>query len=133
MPERLISALGVFVMMALAYAACPRNLRRRVNLRTVAWGVLLLVGFAVLVLRTPVNRAFYWANIGVDALLDQSRVGAKFVFGGLADDHKTFGFILAFQVLPTILFFAALLSVFYHLGVMACLISVIGSLYVRLR
>jgi concentrative nucleoside transporter, CNT family len=131
MPERLISALGVFVMMALAYAACPRNLRRRVNLRVVGLGLLLLVGFAILVLRTPVNRGFYWANRGVDALLDQSRVGAKFVFGGLADDHKTFGFILAFQVLPTILFFAALLSVLYHLGVMPWLITRLGRLLAR--
>jgi CNT family concentrative nucleoside transporter len=131
MPERLISAFGVFVMMALAYAACPRNLRRRVNLRLVGWGLLLLVGFAILVLRTPVNRGFYWANLGVDALLDQSRAGAKFVFGGLADDHKTFGFILAFQVLPTILFFAALLSVLYHLGVMPWLITRLGRLLAR--
>jgi CNT family concentrative nucleoside transporter len=131
MLERLISAFGVFVMMALAYAACPRNLRRRVNLRLVGWGLLLLVGFAILVLRTPVNRGFYWANLGVDALLDQSRAGAKFVFGGLADDHKTFGFILAFQVLPTILFFAALLSVLYHLGVMPWLITRLGRLLAR--
>jgi concentrative nucleoside transporter, CNT family len=123
MLERLNSALGVFVMMGLAYAVCPRERRRHVSLRTIGWGLSLLVGFALLVLRTPLNRGFVLANHGVDLLLEQSRVGARFVFGGLADDPKAFGFILAFQVLPTILFFAALIAVLYHVGVMPWLIA----------
>jgi len=118
MRDRLVSALGVLVMMALAYALCPSDRRRKVNLRTVGWGLGLLVAFALLVLRTPVSRLFAWANGAVDRLLGFSRSGAEFVFGRLATDDKSFGFIFAFQVLPTILFFSALMSVLYHLRVM---------------
>ncbi len=122
MLDRLVSALGVVVMMALAFALCPRDRRRRVSLRTVGWGVGLLMVFALIVLRTPVRHAFAWANAGVDALLAFSREGARFVFGGLAVDTQAFGLIFAFQVLPTILFFSALMSVLYHLRVMPFLI-----------
>lgn len=115
--DRLVSLLGVAVMMALAFALCPRDRRRRVSVRTVGWGLALLFGFALLVLRTPLNRGFAWANTAVEGLLGFSRDGASFVFGGLAKG-ESFGFVFAFQVLPTILFFSALMSVLYHLRVM---------------
>lgn len=118
MRDRVVSALGIGVMMALAYALCPAERRRHVSRRTVGWGLALLVGFAVLVLRTPVSRGFVWANDAVEGLLAFSRSGAEFVFGGLVSNPKSFGFIFAFQVLPTILFFSSLMSVLYHLRVM---------------
>jgi CNT family concentrative nucleoside transporter len=118
MRDRLVSALGVLVMMAIAYALCPRERRRHVSARTVGWGLVLLIAFSLLVLKTPVNRAFSVANAAVEGLLRYSREGASFVFGNLVTDTRSFGFIFAFQVLPTILFFAAVMSVLYHLRVM---------------
>jgi CNT family concentrative nucleoside transporter len=123
MVERLTSALGALVMLALAFALCPRERRRAVSLRTVGGGSLLLVLMAVLVLKTPVTRLFSAANSAVEALLGFTREGARFVFGGLVTDPKTFGFIFAFQVLPTILFFSALMSLLYYLGVMPWIIE----------
>src|SRR5258708_987008 len=102
MRERAVSALGMLVMMALAFALCPRERRRSVNLRTIGVGLLLLLGFALLVLRTPANIVFSWGNDAVDRLLAFSRDGASFVFGRLASDPTSFGFVFAFQVLPTI-------------------------------
>lgn len=118
MRDRLVSVLGVLTMMALAYALCPKERRRDVSLRTVGAGLAVLVVFAVLVLRTPLSRGFAWANDLVEGLLAFSKKGAEFVFGNLVSDPKSFGFIFAFQVLPTILFFSSLMALLYHLRVM---------------
>jgi CNT family concentrative nucleoside transporter len=131
MSERLISAFGAVMMLALAFALCPRERRRAVSLRTVGGGLLILVLVAALVLKTPVTRLFSSANAGVDALLGFTREGARFVFGGLVSDPKTFGFIFAFQVLPTILFFSALMSLLYYLRVMPWIIERAGRLLAR--
>jgi len=131
MQERLISLLGVAVMMALAFALCPRGRRKAVSRRTVGWGLVLLFVFAVLVLRTPLNRGFAWANAAVEGLLGFSTKGAEFVFGSLVTDTKSFGFLFAFQVLPTILFFSSLMSVLYHLRVMPFVIRKTAHLLAR--
>ncbi len=68
-------------------------------------------------------RCFGVANTAVERLLAFSRDGASFVFGRLATDPQSFGFIFAVQVLPTILFFSALMSVLYHLRVMPFLVE----------
>ncbi|HEV8244684.1 MAG TPA: nucleoside transporter C-terminal domain-containing protein [Polyangiaceae bacterium] len=115
---RITSLLGILVMLGLAFALCPRDRRRQVKLRPVLFGVGLLLLLAALLLRTPLNRLFDLANTAVERLLGFSHDGASFVFGKLVDDPKSFGFIFAFQVLPTILFFSALMSVLYHLRVM---------------
>jgi CNT family concentrative nucleoside transporter len=129
--ERAISALGVLVILAIAFAICPADRRRAVKLRTIGGGLLLLVTFALLVLRTPLNRVFLLANDGVERLLSFTRAGAGFVFGGLAGSNASLGMIFAFQVLPTILFFSALMSVLYHLRVMQVVIEGMGRLLSR--
>lgn len=130
MTERLTSALGVLVILLLALGLCPRSHWRLIRLRTVGGGLLLLLGFAVLVLKTPVRLLFAWANDGVERMLQFSHDGAEFVFGPLVD-VKAFGFVFAFQVLPTIVFFSALMSAAYHVGVMPWLVRVLGRLLSR--
>ncbi|MFZ5890910.1 MAG: NupC/NupG family nucleoside CNT transporter [Myxococcota bacterium] len=131
MLERFTSAFGALVMLGLAFALCPADRRRSVNLRSVGGGVLLLLGLGLLVLKTPLTRLFSWANTAVELLLGFTRDGARFVFGNLVTDPKTFGFIFAFQVLPTILFFSALMSLLYHLRVMPWIIERGGRLLSR--
>ena len=81
MQERLTSCFGALALLGLAYACCPRERRKHVNPRTVGWGVALLFGFALLVLKTPVRMVFAWANDAVDRMLEFSKQGAAFVFG----------------------------------------------------
>jgi concentrative nucleoside transporter, CNT family len=131
MGERAVSAFGMLVMMALAFALCPPERRRLVKLRTVGGGLVMLIVFAVIVLRTPASRLFLVANDAVERLLAFSRDGASFMFGRLATDTASFGFILAFQVLPTILFFSALMSLLYHLRVLPFVIERLGRLLMR--
>ncbi len=126
MQERLTSAAGVLGLLALAFALCPREVRKHVRPRTVGVGLAVLVGFAMLVLRTPARRAFDVANDAVVGLLAMSRHGAAFVFGKLVTDSEGIGFVFAFQVLPTILFFAALMSVLEHVGVLPLVVRVLG-------
>jgi CNT family concentrative nucleoside transporter len=128
--ERLTSALGIVVILALATALCPRSHWRRIRPRTIGGGLALTLVMAALVLKTPLRLLFAWANDGVERMLGFSHEGAAFVFGKLVDD-KAFGFVFAFQVLPTIVFFSALMSAAYHVGVMPWLVRVLGRLLSR--
>jgi CNT family concentrative nucleoside transporter len=130
MGERMLSAAGALCMLAIAFALCPRHERRHVSWKTTAMGVALLVAIAVLVLRTPVRGLFSFANTAVERLLGFSREGASFVFGKLADE-RAFGFVFAVQVLPTILFFSALMAILYHFRVMPFVIERLGRLLSR--
>ncbi|MFT3923738.1 MAG: nucleoside transporter C-terminal domain-containing protein [Myxococcales bacterium] len=127
MPERLISALGACLLLLLAWLCCPRALRRRASLRTVGTGMAMLIVLAGLLLRTPLRNVFSWANLAVDRMLGFSHQGAAFVFGPLVDDKERFGFIFAFQILPTIVFFAAVMSVLYYLGIMPRIVRWLGK------
>jgi CNT family concentrative nucleoside transporter len=128
--ERFVSALGVLALLTCAFLCCPARLRRAIRLRTVLGGLTMLFGFAALILRTPLQRVFSWGNDVVSGLLAFSHAGAAFVFGPLADADK-FGFVFAFQVLPTVVFFAALMGVLYYVGVMPWTIRTGGSLLSR--
>jgi CNT family concentrative nucleoside transporter len=119
------SALGVVVIMGIAYLLCPPSLRKKVGWRTIGLGMAILICFAILVLRTPVSYAFLYANDIVETLLRFSLDGAKFVFGDLVNT-QSFGVIFAVQVLPTIIFFAAIMAVLYHLRVMPFIIRVMA-------
>ena len=98
------------------------NNKRQVNWTLVLTGIALQIGFAALVLLVPGGKdAFQWLSDVFVKVLGFVAAGSNFVFGGLMDIPK-YGFIFAFQVLPTIIFFAALMGVLYHLGVMQAVV-----------
>jgi CNT family concentrative nucleoside transporter len=99
------------------------NNKKAVDWKLVATGIALQIGFAALVLLVPGGRhVFDWLGQGFVKVLSFVNAGSSFIFGSLMDTEK-FGFIFAFQVLPTIIFFAALMGVLYHLGVMQAVVK----------
>lgn len=98
MLERLTSAGGALCLLLVAFVLCPRDLRRSIDRRTVLGGLGLLLLISLLVLRTPVSGVFGYLNDAVNRLLGFTREGARFVFGGLAVDAGTFGFVFAARV-----------------------------------
>ncbi len=107
---------GLAVLLGIAWLFS--NNRRAVDWRLVATGIVLQIAFAAVVLLVPGGRdAFDWLGRGFVKVLSFVNEGSNFIFGGLMDTSKM-GFIFAFQVLPTIIFFSALMGVLYHLGVM---------------
>ena len=98
------------------------NNRRAVDWKLVATGLVLQIAFAAVVLLVPGGReVFDWLSHGFVRILGFVAEGSNFIFGSLMDLEKN-GFIFAFQVLPTIIFFSALMGVLYHLGVMQAIV-----------
>lgn len=116
---------GMVALMGIAWL-CSTD-RRAVRPRTVVGALALQVGFGVLVLSWSVGgRALEAASSGVQAVIDSSREGIGFLFGPVlpAEDQGT---VVAFQVLPVIVFFASLTAVLYHLGVLQRVVEVFGG------
>jgi len=124
--ERLTSGLGIVAILLVSFLLCPRERRADLRLRTIGGGLALLALMAALVLKTPLRGVFHWATVLVDQMLAFSREGATFVFGSLVSDATRFGFVFAFQVLPTIVFFSAVMSAAYHVGLMPLLVRALG-------
>ena len=102
------------------------NNKKAVDWKLVATGISLQIAFAALVLLVPGGReVFDWLGHGFVKILEFVKAGSGFIFGSLMDTEK-FGFIFAFQVLPTIIFFAALMGVMYHLGVMQFIVRMMA-------
>ncbi|MEH1769131.1 MAG: NupC/NupG family nucleoside CNT transporter [Nostoc sp.] len=118
--ERTISALGILVFIGISYAFSVN--RRAVRWRIVAWGLGLEFVFAILILKTPWGLNIF-KSLGdiVSQFLAFSDVGAKFVFGENFKDH-----FFAFQVLPTIIFFSAFISVLYYYGILQRVVNVMA-------
>jgi concentrative nucleoside transporter, CNT family len=108
--------LGLAVLLGLTWLFSTN--RSRVDWRLVGTGLALQLVIAGLVLLTPWGASVFDAlSSGFVRLLGFTTEGARFIFGDFTDPAK-FGFVFAFQVLPTIIFFASFMSVLYHLGVM---------------
>jgi concentrative nucleoside transporter, CNT family len=115
--ERAISLLGILVFIAISYALSVN--RKAIRWRTIAWGLGLEFGFALLILKTPWGlRVFKSLGDIVSNFLSYSDVGAKFVFGDSYKDH-----LFAFQILPTIIFFSAFISILYHYGILQWIVN----------
>lgn len=102
------------------------NNKRAVDWKLVATGITLQIAFAALVILVPGGRDVFDAlGHGFVKVLSFVNEGSKFIFGSLMD-VKNYGFIFAFQVLPTIIFFSALMGVMYHLNVMQGIVRVMA-------
>ncbi|NND88999.1 MAG: Na+ dependent nucleoside transporter, partial [Flavobacteriaceae bacterium] len=98
--------------------------RRKINWRLVLSGLALQLIFAVLVLKVDfVAYGFDWVSRKVVEFLNIAEQGALFVFGKLVDPSASMGYIFAFKVLPTIVFFSAFTSLLYYLGVLQVIVK----------
>ena len=106
--------------------------RKSIKLKTILWGLGLQLAFGVFVLNFALGRRiFQFLGDAVNKLLSFAFVGSQFVFGGLGMEHSSFGFIFAFQVLPTIIFIAAVFAFLYHIGVMQLFIRAFAWVMTR--
>jgi concentrative nucleoside transporter, CNT family len=132
--ERFIGLLGFVVILGIAYGLS--NNRKAINFRTVGMGLLLQIMLAVFILKTQTGKWFF-GKLGeiITQVLKFSDEGAEFVFGYLANEAAVGatlkagaqavgleslpfgGFIFFFKIIPTIIFVACLVNIFYHLGI----------------
>ncbi len=135
----LVSFMGIFVLVGFAWLCSSR--RKVVNWRVVFWGIGLQLFFAVFIFWVPIGAKFFLlVNKVVVAVLDTATAGTKFLFGRLAYPPGTMteagepslGNILAFQALPTIIFFAAIIGALYYLRIMPLLIRGFSYVFTRL-
>jgi len=123
--------LGVIVLIAIAYAF-SRN-RKSIPWKTVGVGIGLQFFFALIVIKTSWGRmVFQTIGEGFTALLGFTMDGAAFVFGqSLTRSDGPVGFVFAFQILPTIIFFGSLTSVLYYLGVLQPIVRGFGMVMAK--
>lgn len=115
-------ALGMAVLILISFLFSSN--RKAINWKTVGIGLSLQVLIAIGVLKVPFVQYIFEKVGGVFvSILDFTRAGSQFLFEGLVVDMDTFGYIFAFQVLPTIIFFSALTSVLYYLGVIQVVVK----------
>jgi CNT family concentrative nucleoside transporter len=109
--------IGLVFLVGIAFLLSSN--RKKIDWKLVISGIVLQLVFAVAVLRVNfVRNVFEFISRFFVVVLDFTKAGADFVFGGLVSNTETFGFIFAFQVLPTVVFFSALSSFLYYLGIL---------------
>jgi CNT family concentrative nucleoside transporter len=125
---------GVLGMISLLFIAFLFSSNRRaINWKTVGIGLAFQLVIAIGVLKVSLIQNIFEAVGQVFvSILEFTRAGSKFLFDGLVVDMDTFGFIFAFQVLPTIIFFSALTSVLFYLGVIQKVVKAFGWLLSKL-
>ena len=135
----LISFGGIFILMGIAWLFSSNH--RTINWRVILWGIVLQLFFALFIFVIPAGaKVFLIINEIVVKILDSASAGTRFLFGRLAlppgttneAGEKSLGFFLAFQALPTIIFFASLVGVLYYLKVMPLLIRGFAYVFTKL-
>ncbi len=109
--------LGMLVLLFFTFL-CSTN-KRAINWTLVIKGVLLQLVFAILILKVEIVYNFFqFISRFFVKVLEFTKVGSDFIFGNLMNVNETFGYIFAVQVLPTVIFFSALTSALYYLGIL---------------
>lgn len=123
--------LGLFVLVVITYLFSAD--RKNVDWPLIVKGLLVQFVFALGILKVPfVRNGFDWISQGVVTLLGFTEKGSEFLFGGLISDVDSFGFIFAFQVLPTVIFFSALTSLLFYYGILQRVVYVFAWVMKRL-
>ena len=136
--ERFTGLIGLVLIFSIAFIMS--NNRKAINYRLVFSGLAIQIGLAVFILKIPVGKSiFAWLGDAVTKILNFSQAGAAFVFGPLvntANMSKAFGngneFIFFFNIIPTIIFVAVLVSVAYYLGIMQRVVKFIALIVYKL-
>ncbi|GIN57330.1 NupC/NupG family nucleoside CNT transporter [Lederbergia ruris] len=117
--------MGIVVVLGIAFLFS--NKKKAIKLRTILGGLAIQISFAFIVLKWEAGKeALQWFTLRVQDVINFANEGISFLFGSLADSDQ-FGSIFAFHVLPIIIFFSALISVLYYLGIMQWFIKIIGG------
>ncbi|PSU46751.1 NupC/NupG family nucleoside CNT transporter [Photobacterium frigidiphilum] len=122
-----MSLVGMVVLLGLAVLLSDN--RKAINLRTVGGAFAIQFILGAFILYVPWGKDVLGAaSSGVQSVIDYGNTGIEFLFGNLVNfSVEGIGFIFAFKVLPTVIFFSALISVLYYLGVMQVVINVLGG------
>ncbi|CCN45022.1 Nucleoside permease nupX [Vibrio nigripulchritudo SFn27] len=123
----IFSLTGMLVLFALALMLSDN--RKAINFRTVGGAFAIQFVLGAFVLYIPWGRDLLAAfSAGVQNIIDYGKGGTGFLFGNLVNfSVDGIGFIFAFQILPTLIFFSALISVLYYIGVMPWVIKILGG------
>jgi CNT family concentrative nucleoside transporter len=109
--------LGISFLVFLGFLLSSK--RKKINWPLVVKGLIIQIIFALAILKVSfVRLIFDWLSEKFVTLLGFTREGAEFLFGGLISDTESFGYIFAFQVLPTVIFFSALTSLMFYYGIL---------------
>ena len=120
----MLGIIGIFLLFAIALIFSSN--RTAINWRTVGGAFAIQAGIALFILYFPPGVAALLAATDFIAnIISYADAGINFVFGAVG--NKSLGFIFAFNVLPVIIFFSALIAVLYHLGIMKVIINIIGG------
>ncbi len=108
---------GLFVLLGFCYLI-SRN-RKAIDWRLVGVGITMQLVLAILILKVSfVSLIFDYLAEGFRQILNFTEAGATFLFGNIVTDLDSFGYIFAFQVLPTIVFFSAFSAILYYFGLL---------------
>ena len=123
-------ALGMLTLLFIAYIFSSN--RKNINWKTVGIGLSVQLLLAVGVLKVPFVRSiFEFVGEVFISILNYTRAGSEFLFGGLMN-ISSYGFIFVFQILPTIIFFSALTSLLFYLGVIQVIVKGLAWILTKL-
>ncbi len=127
--ERLIGLFGLIFFLFIAWALSEN--RKKIDRRLVAYGISLQFAFAFIILKTGPGMVFFdAARLVMTKILDFTSYGAGFLFGSLSSD-PSFGAIVAFKVLPTVVFVSSLMGVLVYLRVVQAVVRAISLVMER--
>ena len=122
--NQIIGILGIGALLGIAFLLSEN--KKGINIKTVAWGLSLQILFALIILKTPIGRPiFSFFDSAISKLISFADTGSEFLFGSQIDDigfHPALESV-AFRLLPTIIFFSALISILYHYRIIQTVIK----------